>query len=157
KQKLAALHVGVPKTFEQFMSDLTLAKNAGEVPIMLGDAQGFPLLHDFQEFADAYGGARTWQNFVYGIGHGTQSFGTPSVLKGAQIVAQLGSNGDFNSDHSGTQLLDMVSRFAKGEGVFMLTGTWFAPNVQQVLKSNAGFFAMPGSKGQAPVTNGSAT
>src|SRR5689334_16290475 len=51
----------------------------------------------------------------------------------------------------------MVSRFAKGEGVFMLTGTWFAPNVQQVLKSNAGFFAMPGSQGRAAITNGSAT
>ena len=36
---------------------------------MLGDAQGFPLLHDFQEFQDASGGASSWDDFVYGIGH----------------------------------------------------------------------------------------
>jgi raffinose/stachyose/melibiose transport system substrate-binding protein len=157
KQKLAALGVGVPKTFQQFLSDLALAKKAGQVPIMLGDAQGFPLLHDFQEFADTYGGGRSWQNFVYGIGHGTQKFSDPANLSGAQIVAKLGAAGDFNSDHAGTQLLDMVNRFANGEGVFMLTGTWFAPNVQKIMKSNVGFFAMPGSNGSAPLTNGSAT
>jgi raffinose/stachyose/melibiose transport system substrate-binding protein len=157
KAKLKALGVGVPKTFAEFLADVDAAKKAGEVPIMLGDAQGFPLMHDFQEFVDAQGGAENWQNFVYGIGNGSVKFADPAVIAGAQVVRKLGANGDFNSNHSGTQLLDMVSRFAHGEGVFMLTGTWFAPNVQEVMKSNVGFFAMPSASGGAPVENGSET
>lgn len=157
KAKLKALHVGVPKTFTQFVSDVNSAKKAGQVPIMLGDAQGFPLLHDFQEFQDASGGASSWDNFVYGIGHGSAKFGSSAVLAGAKIVQEFGADGAFNADHSGTQLLDMVSRFANGEGVFMLTGTWFAPNVEKIMHNNVGFFAMPSNGGSTLVDNGSAT
>ena len=157
RQKLQALNIGVPKTFQQFLSDLALAKKAGQVPLILGDAQGFPLLHDFQLFVDSFGGASAWKNFVYGVGHPKGKFASPAVLQGAAVVVKLGADGLVNSDHAGTQLLDMVSRFTKGDGVFMITGTWFVSTVQTAMKSNVGFAVMPSATGQPPATNGDGT
>ena len=39
----------------------------------------------------------------------------------------------------------------------MLTGTWFAPNVQKIMHNNVGFFAMPSNGGSTLIDNGSAT
>jgi raffinose/stachyose/melibiose transport system substrate-binding protein len=154
KAKLASLGVGVPKTLAQFLSDVQLAKQHGLVPIMLGNAQGFPLLQIFEPIdASLQPTLTSMRDWIFGIGHGKATFVTPANLKAAQIVATLGSNGDLNSDYAGVQLLDMVDRFAKGEGVFMVSGTWFAADVGQIMGSNGGFVPFPGP----PVANGNPT
>src|SRR3954454_20158183 len=47
KAKLKKLG-GIPKTFAQFQSELAKAKGAGEVPIMFGNLDKWPGIHDFE-------------------------------------------------------------------------------------------------------------
>ena len=135
KAKLAALGVGAPKTIQEFLSDVQLAKKAGQVPIVLGSAQGFPLLHVFDAIRDSYEpSAAATRNWTFGVGHGKLSFVTSGNLQAANIISEWGKDGDFNSNYAGTQLLDMVNMFGHGGGVFMITGTWFAADVQKLLR-----------------------
>ena len=40
-------------------------------------------------------------------------------------------------------IADAVARFVKGDGVFMSTGSWYAPTIGEALKDDVGFFLPP--------------
>ena len=54
KEKFSAMGGELPSTFEEFEALLAMAKDAGELPIQLGNAEGWPALHVYGMVQAAY-------------------------------------------------------------------------------------------------------
>jgi raffinose/stachyose/melibiose transport system substrate-binding protein len=149
KPKLRSLGASVPTTFKAFTALLAKAKLAGQVPIMLGDADNYTAGHVFMELIDHYeknpGLLRDW---VYGRTGAT--FVRPSTIQAASTLQAWARAGYFESGVLGVKDADAQARFARGEGLFMITGSWLGADFQKAMGDNVGFFPLPGDTPRSP-------
>jgi raffinose/stachyose/melibiose transport system substrate-binding protein len=149
KEKLRALGAGVPKSFAAFEALLAKAKSAGQIPIMLGDADNYTAGHVFMELIDHYEKQPSAiRNWVYGRPHST--FVRASTVKAASTLQTWAKAGYFESGFLGVKDADAQARFAHGEGVVMITGSWLAADFEKAMGDGVGFFALPGDRPGSP-------
>jgi raffinose/stachyose/melibiose transport system substrate-binding protein len=144
KQKLAALGVGVPQTFGEFEHDLALAKAAGQTPIKFGALDGWPAIHDFQAIQNAYVPQQSLIDLIYSRRGAKASFDTPQNVQAATTFRRWARAGYFGDGFLGIGYDSAEAQFAKGDGVFTITGEWEQP-VFKTMGDNVGFFLMPPS------------
>lgn len=156
KQKLAALGLSVPTTFGAFEQDLAAAKQAGEVPIQFGNNDAFPGIHEFAVIQDQMAPVSYLTDFVFGLQRDQLSFDTPENLQAATTLQSWTQKGYFTPGFGGGGYDSAVANFAKGQGVFMITGNWIVANLGADNR-DFGFFLMPPmQEGGAPVATGGA-
>jgi len=148
KAKLKRLSLNVPATFDAFERALAVAKRAGEVAIMFGNLDKWPGTHEFEIVQDAIAPKQYLRNLIFG--RKGASFVTPINLRAASILQGWSKNGYLTPGFNGLGYDEAWKRFAKGEGVFLITGTWLNGDLQQTMGKNVGFFLMPRARAGAP-------
>jgi raffinose/stachyose/melibiose transport system substrate-binding protein len=147
KKTLAKIGQQVPTTFAEFESVLAAAKAAGIQPLMAGGLDKYPLGHMWMELADHYNDAKTIQDWVFGkAGANIDTPGSQQAAAKLQEWAKYMEK-DFNSVSD----TDAQARFAKGEGLFSISGPWQNGGYAAKLGNDVGFFLLPPDNAGDPV------
>jgi raffinose/stachyose/melibiose transport system substrate-binding protein len=146
KATFQKLGLTVPTTFADFQASLDKAKAANVPPIMVGGLDGWPLGHVFMMLQSLYEDPKAIENWTFAVPGST--FDTAGTRQAAQVMQDMGTKGLFAKDFLGTTQETAAARFAKGEGLYFLTGPWengtFKP-----MGENVGWFPMPSPNGGA--------
>lgn len=140
KEKLAAIGE-IPTTFEEFEALLAAAKDAGELPIQLGNAEGWPALHVYGMVQAAYRPAAEIRDWVFGEPGSTVL--TDSEQQAADAFVAWKDAGYFPDGVNGIGWDDSVGAFSNGEGVFLIGGNWNTATLEETMGDNVGYFATP--------------
>ena len=141
KEKLEAIGGTVPTTFEEFEGLLGSAKEAGEVPIQLGNAEGWPALHVYGMVQAAYRPAPEIRDWVFG--EPGSIVVTETEQQAADTFVAWRDAGYFPDGVNGIGWDDSVGAFSNGEGVFLIGGNWNTATLSETMGDNVGYFAMP--------------
>ena len=141
KKKLNTLGLSVPTTFAEFENALQASKDAGELPIALGGADGWPIIHVWGLVEGAFVDPNQTRSWIFDAKN--VQFDIPSRISAASKLADMASAGYFGSDSLGVGYDDANAMFINGEGVFNLTGTWMTADFNSGMGDNVGAFAMP--------------
>jgi len=156
KQILSDLGLSIPTTFDEFQQDLEAAKQAGQIPIQFANNDAFPGIHEFATIQDQIAPTSYLTDMIFGTQRDQLSFDTPENMQAATTLQDWANKGYFTPGFGGAGYDDSVSNFAKGEGLFMITGNWIVENLGADNK-DFGFFPMPpANAGDPPVATGGA-
>ena len=151
KEKLSALGLSVPTSFEEFESALAVAKDAGELPIIMGGADGWPIIHVWGIIEGAHVDPDKTRSWIFDAKNVKYDIAERKIA--ARKLASLAEAGYFGSDSNGIGYDDANAMFINGEGLFNLTGTWMTAQLAEGMGDNVGAFAMP-TRGGASVAGG---
>ncbi|HEY7484257.1 MAG TPA: extracellular solute-binding protein [Streptosporangiaceae bacterium] len=140
KQKLTKLGLRPPATWGEFEQVLGRAKGKGELPIAFGNLDKFPGIHEYGVIQDQLMTKDTVRSLVYGKGG---SWTDPPNLAAARTLADWSKRGYLTKDANSVKYDDSPVNFAKGQGVFLIGGTWFAADLQAKMHDNVGFMLPP--------------
>jgi raffinose/stachyose/melibiose transport system substrate-binding protein len=142
RQKLKALGLEVPKTFDEFEADLAKIKSAGEQPLLFGNLDKYPAIHAYQQVQNRYAKKEYLRNYSYRLQQ-PMTFDEPWNVQAAEKFQQWIKAGYLGPSPNALGLEDAKTQFIKGKGVFFISGTWEAKSIDDGMGSNAGFFVMP--------------
>jgi raffinose/stachyose/melibiose transport system substrate-binding protein len=140
--KLAKLGIQPPVSWSQFEQDLSLAKGKGETPLYFANLEKFPAIHEFGVLLGQTTDKTALRSLVFGQGG---AWTDPPVVAAAQKLAVYAKNGYFPKSVNADKYNDSPSAFAKGEGVFLIGGPWFAADLQKKMGSKVRFMLPPPS------------
>lgn len=142
KEKFEKLGMIPPKTFAEFEALLARARAAHETPLMLGNLEGWPGIHVFSAIQHILLPDRTWlDDFIYGRGH--VSFYIDENIRAAAKVQDWVHEGYFSDGFETISYDDSWKRFAGGEGVMLLGGSWLSADMVRIGGEKFGFFLLP--------------
>ena len=153
KSKLKALGLSVPNSFEDFENALAVSKDAGELPIILGGADGWPIIHVWGIIDGAFVDPDHTRGWIFDPKN--FEFNTPSRMDAAKKLADMASAGYFGSDSLGIGYDDAKASIMNGDADYNLTGTWMTAQLDEGMGDNVGAFAMPTSGGGSVAGGGS--
>jgi raffinose/stachyose/melibiose transport system substrate-binding protein len=151
KQLLAQAGLKPPRTWTEFTADLPKLKAKGILPIQFGDSNKSPAIHIFGFPLAEIAGAKAVNDLVFG--RDGASWKDPKALHALQTVADWGKKGYIPSSANGQDDARASANFAKGEGAFFISGSWFGGDLGK-MGSNGGFTALAPSAGAPPVAMG---
>lgn len=138
--KLAKIGIQPPISFSQFEQDLSLAKSKGETPLYFANQEKFPAIHEFGVLLGQVSNQTALRNLVFGKG-GAWTDGP--VIQAAQKLQLWANSGYFPTSVNADKYNDSPSAFAKGEGVFLIGGPWFAADLQKKMGAKVRFMLPP--------------
>ncbi|MFB4274061.1 MULTISPECIES: ABC transporter substrate-binding protein [unclassified Nonomuraea] len=151
--KLTELGLAPPRTWAEFESALDKAKAAGEVPLQFGNLDKWPAVHVFGTVQGR--SVPPDQIGALAFGRKGASWNTPENVKAAEQLVSWVDKGYFAKGFNGQGYDAAWQAFGKGQGVFLIAGTWLLADLQKALGSDLGFMLPPGvTDGAAPVATG---
>ena len=153
KPKLQELGLEVPRTTEEFEAALQAAKDAGELPVQFGNLDGWPGIHEFGFVHNQF----VPRDEIRALGFGQEgaSWTSEANVQAAQTFTEWVEADYFTPDFNGVGYDPSWQDFAKGEGVFLVSGTWLQADLTDALGEDVGFFLPPvGETGELAVTGG---
>ncbi|MFI0447522.1 extracellular solute-binding protein [Actinomadura sp. 6N118] len=147
KEKLAKLGIQPPKTWAEFDQALATAKSKGEVPIAFGNVEKLPAMQLYGILQDGQLDKESVRKLVFG---GGGSWTDAPNVQAAQKLSDWAKNGYLTKDANSIKWDDTPVNFAKGQGVFMFGGTWWAPDLNDRMKDKVGFMLPPPSQAGTP-------
>lgn len=152
-KKMKALGIEQPDTWADFETALATAQSKGETPLMLGNLDKWPAAHVFGVVQGKYVDPAAIRKL--GFGNAGASWTTPENTKAAQTLVDWVDKGYLNSGFNGTGYDTAWQKFSKGEGVFLVAGTWLQADLSSAMDSDVTFFlAPPAKKGDTIYTTG---
>jgi raffinose/stachyose/melibiose transport system substrate-binding protein len=146
---LKKLGVGVPTTLAQFESTIEKSKQAGQVPIMIGDSdQNASLFLWYVAMAMTVPPANL-QHFL--LGQPGASFSLPQWVQGAKLIQHWAGDGFLPNGYAGLDTGTTAKMFGGGQGLFRPSGTWENGEFVQDLGKNVGFM-LPSPSGHPPAS-----
>ena len=133
-----------PKTWEEFTEDLQTIKDKGGTPLMLGNVEQWPGIHVWGVVQGANENADTVRTL--GFGNQGTSWKSKGNKKAAETLETWAKNGYFNEGFNGLDYDSVWQSFSKKEGVFLIAGSWLAPDLQAAMKDDVKFMLPPMSK-----------
>ena len=153
KAALDRLGLQPPETFEEFEAALATAKEAGELPIQFGNLDQWPGIHEFGFVQNAF--VNPEEIRTLGFGREGADWSTPENEQAADTLTGWVESGYFPDGFNGLGYDPAWQQFAKGEGVFLVSGTWLLADLQDPLGDDLGFMLSPeGASGELAVTGG---
>ncbi len=149
KDKLAALGVDVPTTFEEFQDAVTKAKDAGETPIQFGNLDKWPGIHEYEEIMLQYWDKTAASDWIFGADNASTSFNAPETVEAATELQTMTSDGAFTDGYAGLGYDPSWAEFGAGKGVFLITGSWLTADLKKAMGDNVGFFLLPPKDGES--------
>lgn len=144
KAKLRKLGFSAPpKTLAQFEAVLAKAAAGGERGYVLGNQDGISGTWVLGSMIGYYGSAAYVRNWLYGRSGTT--FANAANRAATNKLVDWVKKGYVTEDFNGVSYPDSTTAFAKGEGVFLVTGSWAAAGVLAGLGKDAGFMNFPKS------------
>ena len=151
--KLKELGINPPKTWAEFDTALATAKSKGEVPLVLGNLEKWPAGHVFGVVQGRFTKADDIRTLGFGQAGG--NWVTPENTKAAQTLVDWVDKGYFNSGFNGQDYDPAWQGFTKGEGVFLIAGSWLQADLSAAMKDSVKFMLPPAPEaGGTPVTTG---
>jgi ABC-type glycerol-3-phosphate transport system substrate-binding protein len=152
KKKLESLDLTLPADWAGFESAIVTAKEAGETPLLLGNIEKWPAGHVFGPIQGAKVPAEQIEKL--GFGNAGASWITPENQAAAQTLADFNAKGYFNKGVNGTEYDAAWQKLTKGEGVFLMGGSWMAADLADAMGEDVGFFVPPATAGDGAQTTG---
>jgi raffinose/stachyose/melibiose transport system substrate-binding protein len=151
--QLGVTDVSTIDTQAAFLALLDKAKAAGILPVMLGDSDKWPALHNLSLLNGWHVSPQAISDWVFNKTGST--YNDPAHQQGAADFRDWMAKGYFNADALATSFADATARFGKGEGAFFITGTWALGDVYKSMADNVGFMLFPaGSSGKHAAVGG---
>ncbi|WP_327085029.1 extracellular solute-binding protein [Nonomuraea sp. NBC_01738] len=142
KAKLTKLGLQPPKTWPEFEDALAKAKAAGETPMQLGNLDKWPAIHVFGTVQGQH--VPKDQIATLGFGRKGASWTTPENTKAAQNLVDWVTKGYFSKGFNGQGYDPAWQAFGKGEGVFLIGGSWLIADLEKSMNQDLGFLLPPG-------------
>lgn len=146
KKRLAQIGGAVPTTWDEYLTLLDKAKDAGLQPMVLGNLQKWPALHVFgplqAHFVDPEAIVKL------GMGNAGASWTDEANTKVMETFKAWADKKYFGDSPNGLDYDPAWTEFTKGTGVFLPGGSWLAPDMEKSMGEDLGFFAPP------PAVNG---
>jgi raffinose/stachyose/melibiose transport system substrate-binding protein len=139
--ELKKLGLTQPKTFAEFESDLAVAKAHGVTPIQAGNLEQIAAGHVLMTVLDVFEKPQAVQDWINGKPGST--FDTAGARKALDTIRDWNKKGYFPSQTNGTKDDTAAAAFAKGDGLFDITGSWRTQEFDQGLGAKGGFMLMP--------------
>jgi raffinose/stachyose/melibiose transport system substrate-binding protein len=153
KAKLKKLGLEVPTTTADFEAALKAASEAKELPIQFGNLDGWPGIHEFGFVQNQFVPRDDIRNL--GFGRKGASWTSAQNKQAAKTFSTWVDDGYFTRDFNGVGYDPAWQSFAKGQGVFLVAGTWLQADLADAMGDNVGFFLPPkGEGGDLNVTGG---
>lgn len=133
-----------PKTWEEFTKELQTIKDKGGTPLMLGNVEQWPGIHVWGVVEGANEKANTIRTL--GFGNKGASWKTEGNTKAAETLANWAKRGYFNEGFNGLDYESVWQSFSKKEGVFLIAGSWLAPDLKAGMKDDVKFILPPKSE-----------
>ena len=152
KAKLQELGVETPETFEDFEAALEAAKGAGETPIQFGNLDQWTGIHEFEEVQLQHVDKEYARAWVFG--EGDQTFEDEGNIQAATKLQEWVDNGYFTKGFAGLGYDPSWAQFGKGQGVFLITGSWLTADLKDALGDDVGFMLLPPREGGSLATLG---
>jgi raffinose/stachyose/melibiose transport system substrate-binding protein len=153
KRKLEDLGLEPPETFADLEAALAAAKENGEQPIILGNADQYPAFQVFGIIQGAYSEPLEISEWINGTDGAT--FVTEGNVRAADKLVEWTEEGYFQEGFNGLSEADATTRFGEGEGVFFIGGDWNAEALVEAEAEGIGFLAPPVGESGGHVTQGS--
>ncbi len=143
-----------PTTFAQFESDLAIAKAHGTVPLQYGSSDGGESAWLVATLIAAENSPTSLLNIVDAKPGITMA--SPDVLTVANTIKSWSDKGFFTRDWAAYSNSDVFTKFANGQGLFDLNGSWNVPVSGSAAKdiTMIPFPSASGSSGLAAVATG---
>jgi raffinose/stachyose/melibiose transport system substrate-binding protein len=141
-----------PTTLDAFEASLQEAKNKGTTPIMFGNLEKWPGIHNFESVLGQTADKQAIRDFVFA--KPDASFDNPEFVAGATKIKDWVDKGYFNKNFNGTDYDPAWQAFTKGKSRYLIAGTWVTADVADKMGDNVGFMLMPGKDPAAPVSLG---
>ncbi|MDA0162937.1 extracellular solute-binding protein [Solirubrobacter ginsenosidimutans] len=141
-----------PTTLDEFEASLQKAKDAGETPIMFGNLEKWPGIHNFESVLGQTADKQAIRDFVFA--KDGASFDNPEFTAGATKIKEWVDKGYFNKNFNGTDYDPAWKEFAKGKSPYLIAGTWVTADLAEQMGDKVGFMLMPGKDPNAPVSLG---
>lgn len=142
KAKLAALGEQVPPTsLHEFEFLMHKAKAAGETPLVLGNLDKWPAIHVFGTVQGQYLTPDLITQLAFGRAGG--SWPITQNRQAAEALVDWVDKGYFNEGFNGQGYDPAWQSFGKGNGVFLIAGTWLQADLQKALGDKVGFTLPP--------------
>ena len=139
--KLRKLSAGIPASLQELEAVFEAARQAGEIPIMLGNKAQWPGLHVFYLVADGLASDREVEGIVFG--DRSVKWTAPSFVASARKVAQWNARGYITPGSNSLSPAEALLRFSRGSGVFLPAGSWNAAELAGAMQDNVAFFLTP--------------
>jgi len=110
-------------------------------PIMVGNLDRWPMGHVFMVLQSHFEQAGKIASWTYG--HPGATFDTAGTRQAATVLQQWAKAGYFESGFNGVGQTNAAARFAKGEGLYFITGPWENATFADPMGNNVGFFTVP--------------
>lgn len=151
--KLAKLGITPPATWGEFEQDLATAKAKGETPVYMANLEKFPAIHEFGVLLGQTAGKDQLRDLVFGR---RGAWTDPAVVRAAQMLADWSKKGYFPASVNADKYNDSPTPFAKGDGVFLIGGPWFAADLQAKMGDKVRYMLPPPAQagGAQPATLG---
>lgn len=141
-----------PTTFEEFEASLQEAKDAGETPIMFGNLEKWPGIHNFESVLGQFADKQAVRDFVFA--KEGANFDTPEFQEAAAKIQEWVDKGYFNKNFNGTDYDPAWQAFAEGKARYLIAGTWLTADLAKEMGDNVGFMLLPGKDPNSPVALG---
>src|SRR3954454_19638350 len=141
-----------PTTLDDFEASLQETKDAGETPIMFGNLQKWPGIHNFESVLGQTADKQAIRDFVFA--KQGASFDNPEFTAAAEKIKDWVDKGYFNKNFNGTDYDPAWQSFAKGKSRYLIAGTWVNADLAKQMGDKVGFMLMPGKDPNAPVSLG---
>jgi raffinose/stachyose/melibiose transport system substrate-binding protein len=149
KAKLAKLGLTAPiSTVADLEAAFAKAKAAGELPLVAGNLDG-GLNHPFNELLSVY--LTPQEREAWAFGHQGATIVLPGAKQAATTLRHWVQSGFVSHNVNGISDNDATAAFAKGQGVFRISGNWAAAAVAKGLGEGAGYFTMPQQQADAKI------
>lgn len=156
KALLKKIGITDPTTLDNkssFLAAVAKAKQQRLTPDMLGDSEKNWALHNLSLFNGWYLTPQQINGWVFNT-PGT-TYDNHGDIEGATDLQDWMKKGYFNSDALATSFSDAEARFAKGQAVFFVTGTWALGDLEKPMGNNVGFMLWPaGATGKHEAVGG---
>lgn len=127
--KLEALGIAPPTSIAELEAALPVALAAGEQPIVLGNSDQYAGTHIFSDIAATTQDPTGISDWIGGDPDAT--FVTDGNVEAADTMKAWADAGYFGSGYDGLSNEDAIARFAGGDGVFFVGGSWNGASLDQ--------------------------
>jgi raffinose/stachyose/melibiose transport system substrate-binding protein len=142
-----------PTTLDEFEASLADFKAKGQTPIMFGNLEKWPGIHNYESVLGQVADKQQVRDFVFS--KQGASFDNPQFTDAATKIVDWVDKGYFNKNFNGTDYDPAWQAFAKGKSPYLIAGTWVTADVvKQMGDDKVGFMLMPGKDPNSPVSLG---
>ncbi|HUN31275.1 MAG TPA: extracellular solute-binding protein [Trebonia sp.] len=148
---LQKLHLSVPTTYSDFVSDLAKAKAAGMTPIELGNQGQSGITQPLYSVMNALGDQSTISNIIYSQGQDSLTSQASGFPQAVQAMQQWASDGYFGKQFAGLPETNAETQFVQGQGLFHFDYSGSLPFTSASQAKGFGSFVMPRGDGKPAV------